>query len=76
MGIKWNHVLQRSVYKISINAVPDKVMEIMDEKTFKKSQCYQLDKSSYSLVHNLYKQIEFLVSWIGLMGVVWHVICM
>lgn len=43
-------------------SVPKQLKEIMDEKTFTKSRLYQLDKSSYSLIHDLCKQVEFLVS--------------
>lgn len=52
---------QRGVFKTS-RTVPKQVKKIMDEETFTKSRIYQLDKSSYSLVHGFYKQLEFLVS--------------
>ena len=34
---------------------------MIDQETFDKSRVYQLDKSSFSLVHDLFKQLEFLV---------------
>ncbi len=51
---------QRQVYRNSLT-VPSEMAGILDQETFDKSRLYQLDKSTYSLVHDLFKQLEFLV---------------
>ena len=56
-----SHPPQRTVYQ-NVIKVPAELQELIDESTFTKSRHYQLDKSSYGLVYNLFKQIEFLVS--------------
>ena len=41
--------------------VPPELNSLLDESTFDKSRVYQLDKSSYGLVHDLFKQVELMV---------------
>lgn len=42
--------------------MPKELTQVLDEEKFNKSRVYQLDKSSYSLIHEFFKQLEFLVS--------------
>ena len=55
------HALQRRVYHY-VTRVPSELASLLDQTTFNKARTYQLDKSSFSLVHNLYKQLELMVS--------------
>jgi STE24 endopeptidase len=45
----------------SVSHVPPELNSLLDESTFDKSRVYQLDKSSYGLVHDLFKQVELMV---------------
>jgi STE24 endopeptidase len=51
---------QRRVFH-SVSHVPPELNSLLDESTFDKSRVYQLDKSSYGLVHDLFKQVELMV---------------
>lgn len=52
--------IQRSVYR-SVTEVPSELTSLLDQDTFNKARTYQLDKSSFNIFHNLYKQLEFMV---------------
>ena len=47
--------------------VPVELDQAIDKTTFDKSREYQLDKSTFSLFHDFFKQIEFLVSHFSFM---------
>jgi STE24 endopeptidase len=51
-----------------VSHVPPELNSLLDESTFDKSRVYQLDKSSYGLVHDLFKQVELMSSggWMSL----------
>ena len=52
--------VQRRVYR-TLLAVPPELEGKIDQNTFDKSRRYQLDKSTFSLVFGLFKELEFLV---------------
>ena len=52
--------VQRRVYR-TVRTVPPELEGKIDQKTFDKSRRYQLDKSTFSLVVGLFKELEFLV---------------
>ena len=70
-GARWINVIkphgipsppvQRCVY-VKSHTVPRELAGMIDQETFDKSRVYQLDKSCFSLFHDFFKQIEFLVS--------------
>jgi len=48
------------VYR-TVLAVPSELEGKIDQETFDKSRLYQLDKSTFSMAHSLFKEVEFLV---------------
>jgi len=54
-------------------AVPSELEGKIDQETFDKSRLYQLDKSTFSMAHSLFKEVEFLVFIIvGAIPYAWH----
>ena len=45
----------------TLRAVPPELEGKIDQHTFDKSRRYQLDKSTFSLLFGLFKELEFLV---------------
>ena len=45
----------------TVLAVPSELEGKIDQETFDKSRLYQLDKSTFSMAHSLFKEVEFLV---------------
>ena len=54
----------------TVDSVPDEAKQIMDQDTLEKSRRYQLDKSTFSLCHDLFSHVEFTVRLVWLINLV------
>lgn len=64
---------QRQVY-CRVKDAPPELNGLISQETFDKSRRYQLDKSTFSFAHDLFKQLEFVVIIIvGAIPYAWNV---